>query len=249
MSKLTLASVNPTPPHLPAAQWAHDIRNALAIMSLHLETLERLSGPSGSKAASAAQAVMKRTAGMCNVALAHPVLGDQGARRRGFDLIKTVKDIAAILEPVVPEGFEIRIAAESACVVMGDPTDVFRIIFNLVQNAVAFARGGGAISHVTVTAEHAGPVVFVRISDDGPGLPKPVRAKLFRPQTACAGNCGGLGIAIARELAERNGARLKLADARKGTTFVLELAGVRSITLEPGAAMPSLGGGARSSRP
>jgi len=241
MSKLTLASVNPTIPQVPTTQWAHDIRNALAIMSLHLEILERLSGAGGRKAASAAQAVMKRTAGMCNATLAHALHADQGGRRRGFDLTKTLHEIAAILEPVVPEGFEIRIAAEGACVVMGDPGDVFRIIFNLVQNAVAVARGGRAMSHVGITISHAGPVVTVRISDDGPGLPKPVRAKLFRPQGACAANCGGLGIAIARELAERNGATLRLAESAKGTSFVLELAGVRAIALDPGAAMPSLG--------
>ena len=49
------------------------------------------------------------------------------------------------------------------------------------------------------------------------------------------------GIAIARELAERNGATLKLVKSRKGTAFVLELAGVRTIALDSGAAMPSLG--------
>lgn len=242
MSKLTLASVNPALPHIPTTQWAHDIRNALAIMSLHLETLERLSGPGGSKAASAAQAVMKRTAGMCNAALAHAAHAEQGGRRRGFDLVKTVKEIAAILEPAAPDGFEIRIATEGGCVVMGDPNDLFRIIFNLAQNAVAVARGGQAMSHVGITVAHTGPVVTVRIFDDGPGLPKAVRTKPFRRQGACAVNCGGMGIAIARELAERNGATLRLADSAKGATFILELSGVRTIALDPGAAMPSLGG-------
>ena len=241
MSKLTLASVNPLPTQVPTTQWAHDIRNALAVMSLHLEILERLSGAGGRKAASAAQAVMKRTAGMCNTALAHAVQADQNGRRRGFDLTKTIKEIVTILEPVAPEELEIRVASEGACVVMGDPGDVFRIIFNLVQNAVAAARGGAAMSHVEIAVAHVGSLVRVSIFDDGPGLPKHVRAKLFRPQTACAANCGGLGLAIARELSERNGATLQLANSRKGTTFVLELAGVRAIALDPGAAMPSLG--------
>jgi signal transduction histidine kinase len=241
MSKLTLASVNPALPYVPTAQWAHDIRNALAVMSLHLEILDRLSGAGGRKAASAAQAVMKRAAGMCSATLEHAVRADQNVRRRGFDLVKVARDIASILEPVVPEGFEIRITAESPCIVMGDASDMFRIIFNLVQNAVSVARGGQPMSHVDIAIVPAGPVVTLRISDDGPGLPKTVRAKLFRAQSACAANCGGLGLAIARELAERNGATLRLADTRKGTAFTLELAGVRAIALDPGAAMPSLG--------
>ena len=241
MSNLTLASANPTLPYIPTTQWAHDIRNALAVMSLHLETLERLSGASGRKAASAAQAVMKRTAGMCNATLEHAVRLDQNGRRRGFDLVKIAKEIAAILDPVTPEGFEISVAAEGSCIVMGDSGDVFRIIFNLVQIAVAVARGGRAMSHVTIAISHTGPMVTVRISDDGPGLPKAVRTKLFRPQGNCKASCGGLGMSIARELAERNGATLRLAESKKGTAFVLELPGVRSISLESGAAMPSLG--------
>src|SRR5262245_44649100 len=105
MSNLTLAAANPTLPYIPTTQWAHDIRNALAIMSLHLETLERLSGASGRKAASAAQAVMKRTAAMCNATLEHAVRLDQSGRRRGFDLVRVAKEIAGILEPVAPQGF------------------------------------------------------------------------------------------------------------------------------------------------
>ena len=90
-----------------------------------------------------------------------------------------------------------------------------------------------------------GAMVTVRISDDGPGLPKAVRGKLFSRIGNCKANCGGLGIAIARELAERNGATLRLANdtnkSKKGAAFVLELPGVRSIALDSGAAMPSLG--------
>ena len=239
MSNLTLASANPTLPHIPTMQWAHDILNAIAIMSLHLETLERLSGAGGRKAASAAQAVMKRTAGMCNATLEHAARHQDG-RRRGVDLVKIAKEIVSILEPVTPEGLELRIAAEGPCVVIGDSGDIFRIVFNLVQNAVAAARAGHAMSHVTIAIERAGSTVTVRISDDGPGLQKAVRAKLFRPRVDGVTNCGGLGLAIARELAERNGATLKLANTKKGTTFALELAGMRTI-VEARAAMPSLG--------
>ena len=49
MSNLTLASTNPTLPYIPTTQWAHDIRNALAVMSLHLETLERSPAPAAAR--------------------------------------------------------------------------------------------------------------------------------------------------------------------------------------------------------
>jgi signal transduction histidine kinase len=230
MSQLMLASVNPSLGHAPAAQWAHDIRNALAITSLHLETLERLSGTGGRKAANAALAVMKRATGLCNASLAQARRTDQAGRRRGFDLIKTIKEVATILEPIVPDEFEIRMTAMATCMVMGDPTDVYRIVFNLVQNAIAVARSGRGMSHVGIDIAYDGPSVTVRISDDGPGLPKQIRAKLFRQQASTTGG-NGLGIAIARELAERNGATLRLADCAKGTTYVLELVGARAMAL------------------
>jgi len=44
---------------------AHDLRNLLATVALHLETLQRLSGPSGAKAADAAHALLTRGATLC----------------------------------------------------------------------------------------------------------------------------------------------------------------------------------------
>lgn len=233
MSRLALALVNPALGHAPTTQWAHDIRNALAITSLHLETLERLAGSGGRKAANAAQAMMKRAAGMCNASLADAVRADQAGRRRGFDLIKTIKEIATILDPILPEGFEIRITAEISCMAVGDPSDVYRIIFNLVQNAIAVARNGSKMSYVSIEIAHMGPAVTVRISDDGPGLPKSIRTKLFRQQSVSTTGGNGLGIAIARELSERNGATLRLADCARGTSYILELVGVRKGVLSP----------------
>lgn len=224
-----LVSVTPPHQHGPAREWAHDIRNALAITSLHLETLERLSGSSGRKAASAAQAVMKRAVGMCNASLTPALRPYQGSRRRGFDLIATLKEIVAILEPVAPEGFEIRLPAFATCMVTADPSDIFRIIFNLVQNAIAVARKDRGLTYVSIEIRYEGPEVAVRIFDDGPGLPKAVRSKLFRP-TASTSDGNGFGIAIARELAERNGATLKLADHGAGASFVLKLAVLRTIS-------------------
>jgi signal transduction histidine kinase len=228
MSQLTLASVTPALDTMPARQWAHDIRNALAVIGLHLETLERLSGSAGRKAASAAQAVMKRASDLCNASLAQPARPGQGSRRRGFDLMVTIKEIAAILEPTIPKGFEIRVAPQAMCMVLGDPTDIYRILFNLVQNAVAVARNGGRMTFVAIGIEYETSMVSVRITDDGPGLPKAIKSRLFR-QTASTTGGSGMGIAIARELAERNGATLRHDDGAKGTRYVLELAGLRTV--------------------
>jgi len=243
MSSLILASVN-TGRTGPSAQWAHDIRNALATVGLHVETLERLSGTRGREIANAAHTLMSRAAAMCNDAMAQGVSADPGNRRRGFDIVKTIVQIANLLRPGAPEGFEIRIAGSGAFVVLADPQDVFRILFNLVHNAMTIARQSSKntvenrITHITLLVERTGTTVTVRIADDGPGLPKPVRKNLFRAQQSSTGG-NGLGLSIARELAERNGGVLQLAESARGTTFVLELAGLAAVPGE--GAMRSLG--------
>src|SRR3712207_8302073 len=80
---LQLASLNNA--SLPSTRWAHDIRNALATVGLHLETLERLSGSRGREIAHAAHLLMSRAAAMCNEAMRQDAQGEASGRRRPFD--------------------------------------------------------------------------------------------------------------------------------------------------------------------
>jgi signal transduction histidine kinase len=237
MSQLALASLNAAGP---SARWAHDIRNALATVGLHLETLERLSGSRGREIAHAAHVLMSRAASMCNEAMAQGSQVEMHSRRKPFDIAKTIVQVANLLRPTAPEGFEIRVAGNGSFPVLADPQDVFRILFNLVHNAMAIARQqdtSGRMTHVTLLIERSAATVKVRIADDGPGLPTTVRAKLFRRQKSTTGG-SGIGLSIARELAEQNGGVLQLADSARGTTFVLEL--------PAGTAMAPAGGALRS---
>ena len=224
MPHLALASVNAALDRPASAQWVHDIRNALAVTGLHLETLERLAGPKGRKAASAAQAAMMRVTDMCSASLADAKRLGKSAQRRGFNLMQTIDEIVTILAPVAPEGFEIRAPQEVACMVLADPVDTYRIIFNLMQNAIATARHSARMTFVGIDLARNGSAVAVKIFDDGPGLPESIRSNIFRIQNTSTTGGNGLGIAIARELAERNGGSLRLVASATGTNFVLELA-------------------------
>lgn len=158
---------------------------------------------------------------MCSEAMAQ---AETSNRRRGFDIAKAIVQVANLLRATAPQDLEIRVAGSGAFVVFADPQDIFRVIFNLVHNAIAIARcqaDGARMTHVTLLVERAGPTLTVRVADDGPGLPAGVRANLFRQRDSGGGH--GMGLSIARELAERNGGVLRLEDSARGTTFVLEL--------------------------
>lgn len=224
MSQLALASPYAS---TDLAPWAHDIRNTLATVGLHLETLERLSDGRGREVAHAAHALMSRAAAMCTEAIKQSARDEHESRPNGFDIMKAIVQIANLLRPTAPEGFQIRVAGSGSFGVLADRQHVFRIVFNLLHNAISIARRmageQSAMSTVTLLVERAGATIAVRVADDGPGLPPHVRENLFRQRGAhLSGN--GMGLAIARELAERNGGVLKLVDSARGTTFLLELA-------------------------
>jgi signal transduction histidine kinase len=240
MTQLTLAASNPAFVSIPPHQWTHDIRNILGTVGLHLEMLEKLAGPAGAKAASAALALIGRGGDMCAGALAEASGTNHSGRRRGFDLAKTIKEVVALLEPTAPAGLKFRLDCNESLIALGDQTEIFRILFNIAQNAVAAARRRAALSQISITVARTATGLSVRIADNGPGLPKAARAALFRSPIE-RGAANGFGLAIARELAERNGCNLSYVDGAKGATFVLELPNAGGREIPYGAAMPSLG--------
>jgi signal transduction histidine kinase len=204
---------------------AHDLRNLLATVALHLETLQRLSGPSGAKAADAAHALLTRGATLCNAVLDRTASTDGRARRRGVDLVQVARQVADLLAPTAPKDFSFDIEQSAATCVLADPDDLFRVLFNLMSNAVKVAnREPGALKTVRVRVGTGDSLVSMQIADDGPGLPAGAREGLFaRRVPPMAPPRHGYGLVIARELAERNGGTLTLAPSGKGTTFVLKL--------------------------
>jgi signal transduction histidine kinase len=229
MAHFAIVTTNPTRP--PAGQTAHDLRNILASIGLHLETLQRMSGPSGVKAANAAYALLTRGTVLCNSALDCSTRAGNQAGRRRVDLVQTARQIADLLEPSAPKDFSFDIDKNSADSVLADPNDVFRILFNLMSNAVSVAsRAESAMKSVTIRVSTERNVVTARVSDDGPGLPACVQSHLFRSQSKQSKSTRhGYGLAIARELAERNGGTLTLIPAAKGVNFELKLAAFVSI--------------------
>lgn len=206
----------------PANQWAHDIRNTLTTLGLHLDTLERLAGSAGHKAVAAAHALMRRANAMCEQALTETSRGEPAMRRHAVEAVVAIRQVAEMIEPIAPAGFSVRIHADGLFPVTADASQLFRILFNLLHNAASVARARGKLKTVDVSVERSADGVVLRIADDGPGLPASVRKQLFRHGVPSLTG-SGFGLAIARELAEQNGGTLRLVPSPRGATFVLEL--------------------------
>jgi signal transduction histidine kinase len=107
--------------------------------------------------------------------------------------------------------------------VEGDPRATERALSNLLDNAVKFSRAQG---RVAVWTKESGETVVIRIEDQGIGIPLPEQQRVFEPFARLDPETpgAGLGLSIARDLAEGQGGRLSLvSEPGRGSTFVLTL--------------------------
>jgi signal transduction histidine kinase len=107
-----------------------------------------------------------------------------------------------------------------------DPEQLKEVLVNLVVNACEAMDSGGSIviqeeeGHV----EPLGRVAVVRVSDNGPGIPSPIKDRIFQPFFTTKEEGTGLGLSIASRIVEEHGGWLDVSsDEGKGTTFVLTL--------------------------
>jgi signal transduction histidine kinase len=237
MAHLALVSMSRAVERPLPLELAHDIRNLLTTIGLHLETLERLSGSRGAKPASAAQALAARATDLCSAMVESVDRPTSG--RRCVELTSVIGQVAELLAPVAPAEFSVDIEPSGLVKVRADPNEVFRIVFNVISNAAAVARRTGRLRRVTASVMRGESMISMRLADDGPGLPPSLRARLFQPPEP--GRPSGHGLAIARALAERNGGTLSLAASRCGAAFVLTLPAFPLASADESSVSRSLG--------
>jgi two-component system OmpR family sensor kinase len=201
------------------AQWTHDIRNALGTIALYVDTLECPANPQSGRTVASTQALLARVAAMCSGAAKQADGGP--ASRASFDVARTVAQVRELIASTLPAAVSLETDAQDPTPVVADAQDVFRILFNLLHNAATVARDG-SLRAIRVTLARTGTTAVITVSDDGPGVPAAVRSRLFLGGRSTTGG-SGQGLAIARELAERNGGTLRLADTPHGATFIVEL--------------------------
>ncbi|MEF3169206.1 MAG: HAMP domain-containing histidine kinase [Deltaproteobacteria bacterium] len=114
----------------------------------------------------------------------------------------------------------ITVEAADDLVVTTDRAALESILFLLGQNSLAEEVRA---SQVTLSAREEGDSVVISVTDNGAGIPASLRDRIFEPFTGESKGGLGLGLFLARDLAERLGGGLRLMDVEKGTSFGLFL--------------------------
>jgi two-component system sensor histidine kinase PilS (NtrC family) len=102
-----------------------------------------------------------------------------------------------------------------------DPDHLRQIVWNLLRNAWRFCRKQTGSIHIRVLTQ--GDALQLEIQDDGPGLSPEHQGKLFEPFFTTDAQGTGLGLFLARELAEANHAELAFVPGTGGACFRLSL--------------------------
>ena len=142
----------------------------------------------------------------------------RGASARDLEL--HVTDLAGVARRVAGEFPGVRLDLPGEPVwVLGDPDRLAQLVRNLVQNAVR-AAGAEAVT-VGVATGPEGPRLWVR--DRGPGIPPEVLPRIFDRYAKGRGGRLGLGLAIAKQIAEAHGGEIRVRSQPGDTVFELRL--------------------------
>lgn len=189
---------------LAGAGLAHQLRNPLATIKGSCQLLEeRLADPHLAERLRATVAQADRMDRMLATLLdfARPPQPEPRSLALGEVLGELERRHAAL-----------RVVGGKGLVVRADPEHVLQILENLAANALAAAPDDDAVE---IAATRAGEVVEVRVRDRGPG-PGDDPERLFQPYVTTRADGTGLGLPIARALAEANGGTLFLHEREGG---------------------------------
>jgi two-component system, OmpR family, osmolarity sensor histidine kinase EnvZ len=121
----------------------------------------------------------------------------------------------------VPQQIRIQAQIPPDLMVLGDPTELSRVISNLMENARRYGHQPDKAAKVSIGAQVRGKEILLVVRDQGPGVPEALLSELTKPffrgdaaRTAATGS--GLGLAIVEKALHRMGGSLEIRNGREG---------------------------------
>jgi signal transduction histidine kinase len=186
---------------------SHDLRTPLTILRLRAETVEN---------------EQERDRMLATIGEMDSMIGTalQFARDESVREPRKQVDLTAIVQSVVDEmsgaGFPVRMRGAAPILYECQPGALKRAVRNLLDNAVKYGKSGRVGLHVAPRS------IQIDVDDDGPGIPEDELARVLEPFYRLEGSRSretggvGLGLAIARAIAQAHGGTVTLANRPPG---------------------------------
>ena len=208
------------------ANAAHELRTPLAVMQLQIDLYNSSKHPDNDT--SAQQTISMITEQTERLSKMVRTLLDMSelqtiARDEEIAIAALVEEVLADLEPLAQEKGINLIEKCDNVLLMGSDILIYRLVYNLVENAIKYNFSGGT---VTVNATQQNSQLHLTVEDTGNGIPEELQERIFEPffrlDKSRSRELGGvgLGLALVREIVRvHNGSILVKNNANSGTTF------------------------------
>ena len=204
-----------------AAGLAHQIRTPLAAALLYASqmTLPGLAAGDLSRCSEKTVASLKQLDRLVNDMLA---FAHGGAARETVSVSALLEQVAQWLRPALRSGARLTIRTEApGLTVRANAPSLVSAVLNLATNALQASTGD---LHLELLARRTreGRAEIV-VSDDGPGVPLHLRERIFEPFFTTRARGNGIGLAIVKSVVEAHEGGVRLAQAPRGATFIIDL--------------------------
>lgn len=209
---------------------AHELRTPLALMQAQLDIYNSTEHPASDEQTKETIKMMteqnERLSKLVRTLLDMSEL-QTVARKDEIELNSLIEEVLADLEPLAQEK-EVKLVEESEELVMtGSDILIYRMIYNLVENAIKYNHIGG---QVLVKAAQKDTDIVIEIEDTGNGISEEFRERVFEPffrvdksRSRALGGVG-LGLAMVREIVRVHDGKISIKENEYGgTTFEVVL--------------------------
>ena len=207
---------------------AHELRTPLALMQAQLELFSAEHPDMRPETAEFLTLLREQTERLIQMTRTLLEMSNlrQVARNERIQLAPMIEEIFTDLAPL-SDKLGVTLTAEGDSIMTGSDALIYRLIFNLTENAVKYNRPGGSV-RVCVTQETE--KLLIRVSDTGCGIPEKYQQSIFQPffrvdkSRSREYGGAGLGLSLVWEIADLHGGSVWVEkSSEKGTTIAVGL--------------------------
>ena len=205
---------------------AHELRTPLALMQAQLELFSAEHPDVRPETAEFLTLLREQTERLIQLTRTLLEMSNlrQVARNERIQLAPMIEEIFTDLAPL-SDKLGVTLTAEGDSIMTGSDALIYRLIFNLTENAVKYNRPGGSV-RVCVTQETE--KLLIRVSDTGCGIPEKYQQSIFQPffrvdkSRSREYGGAGLGLSLVWEIADLHGGSVWVEESsEKGTTIAV----------------------------